>query len=143
MLDFMDYVQNAFYDASHWNRNNSYGALTATSQGKQLILASNWHSQILMLCSSSSRLPHTSWSLPPHLLPFNVPLRLLLHHCLHRPSLWLPLLPLHILTTPVSLLSNPLPPPPSFYTNKLPPAAAPAAPRPPLVVGDMARGQTD
>ena len=34
MLDFMDYVQNAFYEASHWNRNNSYGTLTATSQGK-------------------------------------------------------------------------------------------------------------
>ncbi|KAL8683876.1 MAG: hypothetical protein Q9186_000219 [Xanthomendoza sp. 1 TL-2023] len=32
MLDFMDYVQNAFYQASHWNRNNSYGTLTATSQ---------------------------------------------------------------------------------------------------------------
>ncbi|KAI4260630.1 MAG: hypothetical protein LQ352_000192 [Teloschistes flavicans] len=32
MLDFMDYVQNAFYEASHWNRNNSYGTLTATSQ---------------------------------------------------------------------------------------------------------------
>ncbi|KAL8940016.1 MAG: hypothetical protein Q9216_003039 [Gyalolechia sp. 2 TL-2023] len=38
MLDFMDYVQNAFYEASHWNRNNSYGALTATAQGKQLLL---------------------------------------------------------------------------------------------------------
>ncbi|KAL8650864.1 MAG: hypothetical protein Q9210_003568 [Variospora velana] len=24
MLDFMDYVQNAFYESSHWNRNNSY-----------------------------------------------------------------------------------------------------------------------
>ncbi|KAL9587445.1 MAG: hypothetical protein Q9212_000261 [Teloschistes hypoglaucus] len=32
MLDFMDYVQNAFYEASHWNRNNSYGTLTATPQ---------------------------------------------------------------------------------------------------------------
>ncbi|KAL8710054.1 MAG: hypothetical protein Q9220_005325 [cf. Caloplaca sp. 1 TL-2023] len=32
MLDFMDYVQNAFYETSNWNRNNSYGNLTATSQ---------------------------------------------------------------------------------------------------------------
>ncbi|KAL9603068.1 MAG: hypothetical protein Q9219_001432 [cf. Caloplaca sp. 3 TL-2023] len=39
MLDFMDYVQNAFYEASHWNRNNSYGTLTATSQAsyRQLV----------------------------------------------------------------------------------------------------------
>lgn len=36
MLDFMDYVQNAFYEASHWNRNNSYGTLTATSQGEHI-----------------------------------------------------------------------------------------------------------
>ncbi|KAK0507834.1 hypothetical protein JMJ35_009723 [Cladonia borealis] len=32
MLGFMDYVQNAFYEASHWNRDNSYGTLTATSR---------------------------------------------------------------------------------------------------------------
>ncbi|SLM36708.1 mitochondrial distribution and morphology protein 10 [Lasallia pustulata] len=28
----MDYVQNAFYDATHWNRDNSYGSLTATAR---------------------------------------------------------------------------------------------------------------
>ena len=33
MLGFMDYVQNAFYEASHWNRDNSYGSLTATARG--------------------------------------------------------------------------------------------------------------
>lgn len=33
MLDFMDYVQNAFYEASRWNRDNSYGTLTATAKG--------------------------------------------------------------------------------------------------------------
>ncbi|KAL8908937.1 MAG: hypothetical protein Q9207_000513 [Kuettlingeria erythrocarpa] len=32
MLDFMEYVQNAFYETSRWNRNNFYGTLTATSQ---------------------------------------------------------------------------------------------------------------
>lgn len=32
MLDFMEYVQNAFYAASGWDRDNSYGALTATSR---------------------------------------------------------------------------------------------------------------
>jgi len=33
MLGFMDYVQSAFYEASHWNRDNSYGTLNATAQG--------------------------------------------------------------------------------------------------------------
>ncbi|EOD52553.1 putative mitochondrial inheritance component mdm10 protein [Neofusicoccum parvum] len=28
----MDYVQNAFYEASHWNHDNSYSYLTATAQ---------------------------------------------------------------------------------------------------------------
>ncbi|KAL8782570.1 MAG: hypothetical protein Q9195_009621 [Heterodermia aff. obscurata] len=31
-MEFMDYVQNAFYIASNWQKDNSYGALTATSQ---------------------------------------------------------------------------------------------------------------
>jgi hypothetical protein len=33
MLDFMENVQHAFYDASHWNVDNSYGALNATARG--------------------------------------------------------------------------------------------------------------
>ena len=33
MLGFMDYVQQAFSSASFWNRDNSYGALTATARG--------------------------------------------------------------------------------------------------------------
>ncbi|KAJ4362558.1 Mitochondrial distribution and morphology protein 10 [Neocucurbitaria cava] len=32
MLDFMENVQNAFYEASHWNVDNSYGALNATAR---------------------------------------------------------------------------------------------------------------
>lgn len=32
MLEFMDYVQHAFSRASGWDRNNSYGALTATAR---------------------------------------------------------------------------------------------------------------
>ncbi|EME86700.1 uncharacterized protein MYCFIDRAFT_77471 [Pseudocercospora fijiensis CIRAD86] len=31
MLDFMDYVQAAFYKRSHWNVDNSYASLTTTS----------------------------------------------------------------------------------------------------------------
>ncbi len=34
MLNFMDYVQNAFYTSTNWNRDNSYGTLTATARGK-------------------------------------------------------------------------------------------------------------
>ncbi|KAH6680565.1 mitochondrial distribution and morphology protein 10 [Halenospora varia] len=33
MLEFMDYIQNAFYNASHWNVENSYSQLTATARG--------------------------------------------------------------------------------------------------------------
>lgn len=33
MLDFMDHVQHAFYEASHWNLDNSYGTLNATARG--------------------------------------------------------------------------------------------------------------
>jgi distribution and morphology protein 10 len=36
MLDFMENVQHAFYDASHWNVDNSYGALNATARGPAL-----------------------------------------------------------------------------------------------------------
>ncbi|KAF1999954.1 mitochondrial distribution and morphology protein 10 [Amniculicola lignicola CBS 123094] len=32
MIDFMDNVQNAFYETSHWNLDNSYGALNATAR---------------------------------------------------------------------------------------------------------------
>src|SRR3954465_4533623 len=33
MLDFMESVQHAFYEASHWNVDNSYGALNASARG--------------------------------------------------------------------------------------------------------------
>jgi distribution and morphology protein 10 len=33
MLDFMENVQHAFYEASYWNVDNSYGALNATARG--------------------------------------------------------------------------------------------------------------
>lgn len=38
MLEFMDYVQLAFYNASRWNYENSYSQLTATARGKQPML---------------------------------------------------------------------------------------------------------
>jgi len=33
MIEFMDYVQNAFYSASLWDHDNSYSTLTATANG--------------------------------------------------------------------------------------------------------------
>jgi distribution and morphology protein 10 len=38
MREFMDYVHSAFYDASSWNRDNTYAALNATSDGTALPL---------------------------------------------------------------------------------------------------------
>jgi hypothetical protein len=37
MLEFMDFVQYTFYDASRWNYENSYSDLTATARGLQPI----------------------------------------------------------------------------------------------------------
>lgn len=34
MREFMDYVHSAFYEATGWNRDNSYAALNVTSDGK-------------------------------------------------------------------------------------------------------------
>lgn len=33
MREFMDYVHSAFYEATGWNRDNSYAALNVTSDG--------------------------------------------------------------------------------------------------------------
>lgn len=35
MLAFMDYIQNAFFAETNWNRDNSYGSLTDTARGKK------------------------------------------------------------------------------------------------------------
>ena len=35
MLEFMDYIQHAFYNATRWNYENSYSHLTTTARGKQ------------------------------------------------------------------------------------------------------------
>lgn len=37
MLDFMDYIQLAFAEATNWNRDNSYSCLTTTTQCKSAI----------------------------------------------------------------------------------------------------------
>ena len=44
MLDFMDYVQQAFYSASHWNSDNFYGTLNTTNLGTDEAAASPYDS---------------------------------------------------------------------------------------------------
>lgn len=39
MLDFMESVQHAFYEASHWNVDNSYGALNASARGTSHLMS--------------------------------------------------------------------------------------------------------
>lgn len=36
MLDYMDYIQLAFAEATNWNRDNSYSSLTTTAQCKSV-----------------------------------------------------------------------------------------------------------
>lgn len=38
-MDFMENVQHAFYEASHWNVDNSYGALNATARGGKVSIS--------------------------------------------------------------------------------------------------------
>jgi hypothetical protein len=53
MLDFMDSVQNAFYEASHWNVDNSYGALNASARGTSREMSrSRRHTDQLQHCST-------------------------------------------------------------------------------------------
>jgi distribution and morphology protein 10 len=37
MREFMDYVHSAFYEATGWNRDNSYAALNSTPDGKAFL----------------------------------------------------------------------------------------------------------
>lgn len=61
MLGFMDYVQNAFYEASRWNRDNSYGSLTDTARA--LLDFSTPHGLRLNVSSLSSPNFATSYTL--------------------------------------------------------------------------------
>lgn len=49
MLDFMDYIQLAFAEATNWNRDNSYSSLTTTAQCKSPVFrdAPGAHSNIV------------------------------------------------------------------------------------------------
>ncbi|KAI9733180.1 MAG: Mitochondrial distribution and morphology protein 10 [Claussenomyces sp. TS43310] len=61
MLEFMDYVQRAFYSASRWDEENSYTSLTATAQG--LLDFQTPHGMSLKLSSLSSPNFATSYAL--------------------------------------------------------------------------------
>ncbi|CAF9931179.1 MAG: hypothetical protein GOMPHAMPRED_005839 [Gomphillus americanus] len=43
MLQFMDFVQQAFFSVTNWNRDNSYGSLNATTRGTR-VFQHIWHS---------------------------------------------------------------------------------------------------
>ena len=58
MLGFMDYVQNAFYEASRWDRDNSYGTLNATSRSRYTA------NQCLQLCFQLTRVDILDFSTP-------------------------------------------------------------------------------
>ena len=78
MLDFMEYLQNAFYDVSQWDQDNSYSSLNATAKGVCNPRSSSPHSLSLSLSfQTSSSVPANSF--PPHhrknpaLLDFETP----------------------------------------------------------------------
>ncbi len=142
MLDFMEYVQNAFYEASHWNRNNSYGTLTATSQGLLAqALHASFSSSLTLLCSSPG-LPYPARPPLAHIFTPEPPLRNFLLACIHRITLRFALLPLHLPPPPIHPICNTLPPPARLRSHLLPATTPPTPARPTLVVGDMACGQT-
>ncbi|KAF2225669.1 hypothetical protein BDZ85DRAFT_69716 [Elsinoe ampelina] len=61
MLQYMDYVQNAFYGTTRWNRDNFYGTLTATANA--LLDFKTPHGLTLNLSSLSSPNLATSYAL--------------------------------------------------------------------------------
>lgn len=78
MLDFMDHVQNAFYEASHWNVDNSYGNLNATARGKSCQVRRRLHADGLVQLCSISRHPEDCACTSPHLLRPTLQHRILL-----------------------------------------------------------------
>ena len=49
MREFMDYVHSSFYDATGWDRDNTYAALNATSDGTLALLNQLPETELTML----------------------------------------------------------------------------------------------
>ena len=65
MLEFMDFVQQSFYNASRWSYENNYTNLTATSRGELHELCAQ---RTMLTPSSSPRLRYPSWLPRRHFL---------------------------------------------------------------------------
>ena len=137
MLDFMDYVQQAFFSATHWNRDNSYGALTATARGTHQSPPSCIRTANL---SSTPRLPHPNGPNPQPLLSPLPQLRNLILPRQRRHSRRLALLPLFLATPPRPLSKQHHLPP--THNPRVPATPSPAPPRRALPVGTLARRAT-
>jgi hypothetical protein len=64
MREFMDHITNSFFEATRWNRDNSYSELNATTNGVFVILRylaflSNFK---LLTCDDSAQIYSTSRS---------------------------------------------------------------------------------
>jgi len=94
MLDFMENVQNAFYEASHWNTDNSYGTLNATARGRSHF---PFHRvSTLTVDCSIARLPDTKGSKTADIVPCCAKLCDILHAWERRRRRWLGVLPVFI-----------------------------------------------
>ena len=67
MLDFMEHVQHAFNEASHWNLDNSYGTLNATARGTSH--GPFRRKTLLTIHASIARVPNTEGSETTDIVP--------------------------------------------------------------------------
>lgn len=94
MLDFMENVQNAFYEASHWNLDNSYGALNATARGTS---HTSFHLDLMLIVyCSTARFPDTKGTETADIIPCRSEFRDIVYPRKCRRRRWLRVLPVLI-----------------------------------------------
>lgn len=90
MLDFMEYIQLAFAEATSWNRDNSYSALTATAECKlRAPVPDRWTDE-----RSFARFPCPRKTPIPPIVAVDAAFCYCLHPRHRRPDRWLNILPL-------------------------------------------------
>lgn len=169
MLGFMDYVQNTFYEASHWNSDNSYGSLEDTPRSNFLYplpppffynfflilnlfiyplflskkihkLTINPSSPFLFPSIRPSRFPYPSWAPTKCLLPLIPQFCNFIQTRQYRPHQRLPILSLHLPSSLHSRREIKSHPPPNPGA-RVPAATLLAPPGPAVVVGNLASGE--
>jgi hypothetical protein len=135
MLDFMENVQNAFYEASHWNIDNSYGALNATARGASL---STLPRTLLTVPCSTARFRHTQRPATADIVSCCAQLCDLVHTRKRRCRRWLRILP--VLITPAATPTQELQHRPAYCHQRLQTCARAEEARRQLVVGAVAGG---